>query len=66
MSKKHSNLRKLGPALLSALTVAILLVGCGEDDSAPIASPELLSSGAESVIYQMVTLRVYNAFSVHY
>jgi LPS export ABC transporter protein LptC len=60
MNKRHSSIRKLGGSLFPALTVSILLVGCGEEDAAPIASPELLDAGAESVIYEMVTLLTTN------
>lgn len=33
----------------------ILGAGCAEEDTTPIASPELLETGAQSVIYLMVT-----------
>jgi LPS export ABC transporter protein LptC len=37
-----------------------LLAGCGDENQAPVASPELLETGAESVIYRMVTLITVN------
>lgn len=47
-------IRKPGLSLFFLIAGAALATGCGEDDTAPIASPELLEAGAESVIYQMV------------
>lgn len=45
------------PVLLSA---ALGLSGCGGEDEAPIASPELMESGAASVIYRMATIITVN------
>lgn len=41
------------PAVFLVL-LSILAGGCGEEETTPIASPELLESGAQSVIYLMV------------
>lgn len=44
-----------GTAFLVLALMALLVGGCGEEESTPIASPELLESGAQSVMYLMVT-----------
>ena len=49
-------------ALLSLLGLGLFMGGCGEENPAPVASPELLDTGAESVIYRMVTLPGERAF----
>jgi len=46
--------RKPSSPLVFLVALAALVGGCREDDNAPIASPELLEAGAESVIYEMV------------
>jgi LPS export ABC transporter protein LptC len=59
MKKKHNLWGLTGPLFFSVFLV-VGVAGCGEEDSAPVASPELLDSGAESVIYRMVTLLTTN------
>ena len=54
MSKRISTLRNSRISVLS-LFLAGALWGCAEENPAPIASPELLESGASQVIYLMVT-----------
>lgn len=46
--------------LILSIVLVATLSGCAEENTAPIASPELLETGADNVIYRMVTLLTVN------
>jgi LPS export ABC transporter protein LptC len=60
MINKINNIKSLAGSLLSSGFLALIVAGCGGEEAAPIASPELLETGAQSVIYKMVTLLTTN------
>lgn len=49
------HINRFGASAVFFIFLSLLSGGCGEEDTTPIASPELLESGAQSVIYLMVT-----------
>ena len=60
MSMRNNILGRLRASFFLSVFLAAALSGCAEENAAPIASPELLETGADNVIYRMATLLTVN------